>query len=254
MIRIAAIVAIIAALGSLFFTKKLANQKAAQQSEIGRLDGALKSTTAKLQTTEQNLQQTSATLAQTQSALDKANADLKATEVTLAQKKQEAESLKADLAEKDQRLKVAEQKMAAMEANFKKVQQAMRDAGVEDIGNIEQIRIKLEAQSEENKVLAAQLARLRDDNAALQKRVEELTFVPTGLRGRVEVVDNRWNFVVLDLGRNDRVQPKTEFLVYRDSKMIAKVQVVSVGNTTSVAEILPEYQRGTPQPGDLAVH
>ena len=61
-------------------------------------------------------------------------------------------------------------------------------------------------------------------------------------------------FVVLDIGRSQHVTSNAQFLVYRDSKMIGKVQVLSVGASTSVAEVLPEYQRGTPRVGDLVIH
>jgi len=60
--------------------------------------------------------------------------------------------------------------------------------------------------------------------------------------------------VVLDVGRNDRVQTNAQFLVYRDDKMIGKVQVNSVQATTCIAEILPDYRTDNPRVGDLVVH
>ena len=58
----------------------------------------------------------------------------------------------------------------------------------------------------------------------------------------------------MDVGHDKLVQPKSEFLVYRDSKFVGKVQVVSVAAENSIAQILPDYLQRPPQPGDLVVH
>jgi len=58
----------------------------------------------------------------------------------------------------------------------------------------------------------------------------------------------------MDVGHDHRVQPNSEFLVYRDSKFIGKVQVVSVAAQDSIAQILPDYLQRPPQPGDIVVH
>ena len=74
------------------------------------------------------------------------------------------------------------------------------------------------------------------------------------MRGHVSFVQGKWGFLVLDVGQEQKVRPNTEFLVYRDSKFIAKVQVVSVATHNSIAQILPEYLRQPPISGDLVVH
>jgi len=81
-----------------------------------------------------------------------------------------------------------------------------------------------------------------------------LTTTPTNLRGRVVAVQDNWGFVVLNLGRDQRVQPNAEFIVFRNNKMITKVKVRSVGENTSVAESLKGFQLSQPRVGDLIVH
>jgi hypothetical protein len=88
----------------------------------------------------------------------------------------------------------------------------------------------------------------------LKKQVEDLTTTPAGVRGRVSLVENNWGFVVLDIGDTQRVRRNSEFLIYRDAKLVGKVHITSVAANTSVAQILPGYQGGPPRPGDMAVH
>ncbi len=107
---------------------------------------------------------------------------------------------------------------------------------------------------EENKVLGEQLVTMHATNEFLQARVEELSTTPVGLRGHVTVVQGKWGFIVMDVGHSQRVQKDSEFLVYRDSKFVAKVQVVSVAANTSIAQIMPEFMKRPPEPGDLVVH
>jgi hypothetical protein len=88
----------------------------------------------------------------------------------------------------------------------------------------------------------------------MKQKIVELTTTPIGVHGRVSVVQGKWGFIVLDVGHAQKVQPNTEFLVYRDSKLVSKVKVVSVADQNCVAQILPDYLKRPPLPGDLAVH
>ena len=88
----------------------------------------------------------------------------------------------------------------------------------------------------------------------LKEKLEFLTTTPIGLRGHVTVVQEKWGFLVLDVGHTQRVQPNAEFLVYRDTKLIGKVQIVSVAADNCIGQIMPEYQRSTPVVGDLIIH
>lgn len=102
-------------------------------------------------------------------------------------------------------------------------------------------------------MLGEQLGTMRQENIALKKQVEDLTTTPAGVRGRVSLVENNWGFVVLDIGDAQRVRRNSEFLIYRETKLVGKVQITSVAANTSVAQILPGYPGG-PRAGDMAVH
>ena len=132
-----------------------------------------------------------------------------------------------------------------------KVVQEITGGDIKDLGTLKE---KLSAQADENKMLGEQLASMRQENTTLKQKLEELTVTPTGVRGKVSVVEGEWGFVVLDVGEAQRVRPKTEFLVYRDKKFVGKVQVTLVSANTSIAQIVPGYPGGGPRAGDLAVH
>jgi hypothetical protein len=80
---------------------------------------------------------------------------------------------------------------------------------------------------------------LGEDNIKLQKRIVELSTVPSDLKGKVIMSDPQWGFVILNIGRDDRVIDGTEFYVFRDSKVQGKIRVSKADKKVSIADILP---------------
>jgi len=64
------------------------------------------------------------------------------------------------------------------------------------------------------------------------------------LEGKVVEVNNDWNFIILDLGRN-KVREQMEMLVAREDNLIGKVQISKVLREISIAELLPEIMDQT---------
>ena len=62
------------------------------------------------------------------------------------------------------------------------------------------------------------------------------------LNGKVLVVNREFHFVVIDLGKEDAVRVSDEFVVYRGSEEIGKVQVERVYDAMSTAAILAGSQ------------
>jgi uncharacterized protein (DUF3084 family) len=246
--KIAPIVVIVACLGSLYFVFKLSGQKKDMQGQIASL-------TSDKQQLESTLASTKKDLATTKTALQKTTDDLKTTsdnltaaQTSLAQKTQEADGLKVQL---DDTVKELAQTKTDRDTAQKTIKDIQDSLGGQDIHTL---RESIVAQAEESKILGKQLMSMRDDNAALKQKVEELSTTPPNLRGQIAAVQDSWGFVVLDIGRNQHVTSKAQFVVYRDSKMVGKVQVLSVGATTSVAEILPEFERTGFRVGDTVIH
>jgi myosin heavy subunit len=252
--KIAPIVVIAACLGSLVLTFMVARMKAEHLAKIAELDSSLTATKATLAKTENTLKQTRADLTKTKADLDQANTNLQTTKVALDQKTQEAEGLKTQLADATQQLEKTKTDLATIHGTLDKIQKALADLGMTDITSIDKLRDKIISMGEENKILGQQLTVMHAENQQLQAKVEELSTTPVGLRGHVSVVESKWGFIVMDVGHDKRVQPNSEFLVYRDSKFVGKVQVVSVAAQDCIAQILPDYLQRPPQPGDLVVH
>jgi len=252
--KITPIVVIVACIGSLVLTFMVARMKAEHLARIADLDNQLTSTKATLAKTENTLKQTQADLTKTKHDLDEANTNLQTTKVALDQKTQEAEGLKTQLADANQQLDKTKSDLAKVQDALGKIRKALNDVGVTDIDDINKFRDKIISMGEENKILGQQLTALHAENEQLHAKVVELSTTPVGLRGHVSVVESKWGFIVMDVGHDHRVQPKSEFLVYRDSKFVGKVQVVSVAAQNSIAEILPDYLQRPLEPGDLVVH
>jgi hypothetical protein len=73
------------------------------------------------------------------------------------------------------------------------------------------------------------------------------------LAGEVVEVNEQWNFVVLNLGRKDRVPENLRMLVARGDKLVARLLVSKVMGKVSVAEILPEANVEAVKVGDRVI-
>jgi type II secretory pathway component PulC len=70
------------------------------------------------------------------------------------------------------------------------------------------------------------------------------------LKGKILVVDPKWDFVVLNIGGDQGVLEDGELLVSRDGKLVAKVIVRSVLKDRSIANVMPGWKLGEVFEGD----
>lgn len=252
---VAPIVVVLASLGSLFFVAKIAGTKKSQASEIVALKGDVTQTKGKLAKSETTLKDAQAALmgaqneaAQASAAAQTAKNEAQAAKTAADQKVNEVQD---QLAAKDKQIADVKAQLAKNATELQKLQEnAIKTAELE---KLDEIKAKVTALTDENKELGRQLGVLRDENRKLLAAKEELTTTPVTVRGQIASVQDRWGFVVLNVGEAQQVRANSQFLVYRDSKLVCKVQVVSVAAQTSIAEVLTDYQRGEPRVGDLVV-
>ena len=252
--KLAPIIVIVVSLGSLYLAFSLDSKKKAHLAQIAELKDTVTKTTADLNKTKGTLKQTQADLTKTKADLTQTTATLATTKSALDQKTTEATALLTQLTDATNQLAQTKADLATAQSTVNNIQSALKDVGITNIVNIADLRNRIVSMGEENKVLGEQLVTMHTTNEYLQARVMELSTTPVGLRGHVSLVDGKWGFVVMDLGHSQRVQPNSEFLVYRDSKFVAKVQVTSVAANDCIAQILPDYLKHPPQTGDLVVH
>jgi cell shape-determining protein MreC len=78
----------------------------------------------------------------------------------------------------------------------------------------------------------------------------------TGVRGTVLAVNQAYNFVVLNLGARQGVEPNSEMLVLREGTLIGKIRISSVEPATAIGDIITgSLARGVQvQPGDTVIY
>ena len=198
---------------------------------------------------------------ETHTALTKTTAQLKQTETELAATKDERDKALADAADKTKRLDKTTQERDSARNERDAAQQelsAYKALGLkpEDIVKINNsfkgLNETIEGLQGENKLLDKKLT------AALTelKLYRDPTFVvplPANLKGKVLVMDPKWNFVILNIGQDQGVLEHGELLVNRNGKLVAKVVVRSVQKDRCVANILPGWQLGDVIEGDQVI-
>jgi hypothetical protein len=70
------------------------------------------------------------------------------------------------------------------------------------------------------------------------------------LKGKILVVDPKWDFVVLNIGQDQGVLEDGELLVSRDGKLVAKVIVRSLEKDRCIANVVPGWKLGEVIEGD----
>jgi uncharacterized phage infection (PIP) family protein YhgE len=124
---------------------------------------------------------------------------------------------------------------------------------------LDDTRKQLESAEHEKTFLTEKLQpvtreRMRAPEVMVQER-RAPTFRPS-VRGTVLAVNQAYNFVVLNLGDRQGLEPNAEMLVLRDTTIIGKIRISSVEPSTAIGDILGNsLARGVQvQPGDTVIY
>jgi hypothetical protein len=92
------------------------------------------------------------------------------------------------------------------------------------------------------------------DTAPTQR--ESINSHRPGVHGTVLAYNQAYNFVVLNLGARNGVEPNSEMLVLRDGTLIGKIRISSVEPATAIGDIITNsLARGVQvQPGDNVIY
>jgi hypothetical protein len=107
----------------------------------------------------------------------------------------------------------------------------------------------VEIVNEEKLVLQRALTRLQG-RLAKYEGPDPTIRLRADLRGKILVVDPKWDFVVLNIGQDQGVLEDGELLVSREGKLVAKVVVRSVEKTRCIANVVPGWKLGEVIEGD----
>ena len=217
------------------------SQPAASVSQSGERWNAtnddLTSTKGTLKTTEENLTEQKAKNQELTLQADKLSKDLATT--------------KSDLESTNSKLKVTAEQLQAFEESLKGKKP---DELFQEINDLSE-KVKV-AESEQKMLTAAR----EKSESELKKLKDQLEMTKPGgtksisLSGRILAVNPTWNFVILDLGKNDMVVEGLTMVIYRGEKMIGRIKTVTVDAQTSVADILPDTPARAIEVGDQVVY
>jgi hypothetical protein len=122
---------------------------------------------------------------------------------------------------------------------------------------LDDARKQLEGAEHEKTFIAERLGPTREQPRAPEVMVQrrEPSFHPS-VRGTVLAVNQAYNFVVLNLGNRQGLQPNAEMLVLRETTIIGKIRISSVELATAIGDILGNsLARGVQvQPGDTVIY
>lgn len=217
---------------------------------------------SELTSTRENLSRTESDLNNTRRELNTAKKDLDKTKEELASAQQERDTFLREVDEQRKRALTLADQLA-------KTTQERDDAQ-----NVLQQWAVLGVNPDQVKTLIAQNKQLQNDRETVLRNLAELQRVhrtatntlakllggedyrvslPPDLRGRVVVVDPKYDFVVLDIGERQGALEDGVLLVNRNGKLVAKVQIRSVQPDRSIANILPGWKLGEVMEGDLVI-
>jgi cell shape-determining protein MreC len=103
--------------------------------------------------------------------------------------------------------------------------------------------------NEEKMILQRVLARTQA-RLSIYEGTNTFVTLRADLRGKILVVDPKWDFVVLNIGQDQGVIDNGELLVSRAGRLVAKVIVRSVEKNRCIANVMPGWKLGEVIEGD----
>jgi predicted nuclease with TOPRIM domain len=249
MLRICLIIAIVAGLaaGILAFTKvqDIITTTRAQRNEWKGKD---EKEVADHNKTKKTLKDTQATLATTQKNLESTKGELEAAKTEVAELSQTKTDLTAKLEKANAEKDDANQQLERWRQLGLTVEQVK-----DTVAERDNLKTAKQALIGENKLLADKVNEWETRWSNFFQNDTDVPLTP-GLRGRIVAVDPKFNFVVLNIGKDQGAKPRGVMMVDKDGKLLGKVRITSVTKDQSVANILPDWKRGNIMEGDEVLY
>lgn len=248
--RISLIIVILAGVGSIVLGQLQVKKKIlATVDARDRFYASWQDELDKRQTAERQLEETRA-------ELDTTLADLAAANEEIATKNQQIASLNSELESTRSQLARVRSDRDALDAQLV----AWNSLGltVEDVRDvIDRLTESVARVAELEDVLEDRNLNISNLQARLRELIgetEEEVVLPAGLRGNIVAVDPKWNFVVIDIGKEDGLLVNGKMLVSRNGELTAKIRVVNVMDDQAVANVMPGWQLDDILEGDSVIY
>jgi hypothetical protein len=194
--------------------------------------------------TKKTLAKTQNDLKQTQQQLADSQAAEKKAEDTAAAQTKRADEISDKLVKTTQERDDAQNELASYKISGLTAEQ------VSKLGkSLKDAEATIEAVNEEKTVLQRTILRLQTRLAKYEGPETDIK-LRADLKGKILVVDPKWDFVVLNIGEDQGVLEDGELLVSRDGKLVAKVVVRTVEKDRSIANVVPGWKLGEVIEGD----
>jgi hypothetical protein len=205
-------------------------------------------TTANLKKTNVVLKTTLEKLAKTETNLEETKGQLAATTTKFETEQKRANGLQENLNKLNVDLKAAKDELFAYTATTVKPEEIK---GL--IANVKSLQIANEGMRAEGQLLAAKVKKLQDQIIILTSDKEVDPPIPPEVRGKVLVVDPKWDFLVLDVGAKLGLVDRGVLLVSRQGELVAKIRVTNVQDNRSIANIMPGWKLKDVMEGDVVL-
>src|SRR5438094_2318228 len=198
-------------------------------------------------------------------------------EAALAQAEKEKADLKGKLDASQQEIAALRQRAAGTQTNSNPSAPGIAAAPAENAqsanlqSQVDDLRHQLDGAEKEKALLAEKLqdaqerpAQVKEASKAETRKRRETATVQresssshrAGVHGTVLAYNQAYNFVVLNLGARNGVEPNSEMLVLRDGTLIGKIRISSVEPATAIGDIMTNsLARGVQvTPGDSVIY
>ena len=180
-------------------------------------------------------------------------------EAELAQLQKEKADLRGQLDANQSEIASLQRRVEEAEKAAPQPESAVDAATVAELqAQLDDARRQLDSAEKEKAFLSEKLPSAQERSTQVRegKKRREPAVRRTGVRGTVLAVNQAYNFVVLNLGARQGVEPNAEMLVLREGTLIGKIRISSVEPATAIGDIITSsLARGVQvQPGDTVIY
>jgi hypothetical protein len=178
----------------------------------------------------------------------------------------ELAQLQKEKADLQTRLDANQGEIASLQKRVEEAERAAKPPETSAVGpsivelqaQLDDARRQLDSAEKEKAFLAEKIQSAQERSAPPQeeRKRREPGVRRTGVRGAVLAVNQAYNFVVLNLGARQGVEPNSEMLVLREGTLIGKIRISSVEPATAIGDMITgTLARGVQvQPGDTVIY
>jgi hypothetical protein len=213
--------------------------------KIANLNSSLTSTEAELQTSRDQNVTLRSDIKKIAATLDDRTRELGETTNMLAAARQSSEEqrARADKAVNDLNTVTGQRNEAQQELSQWRLFEMTPEQIRNNLSRLRTVERERDVFTEENETLTRKIAELKERLWRYEGDRDVEPSIPAGTKGTVVAVDPKYDFVVLNIGGNQRLVENATLLVHRQGQFIGRVRVTSVQPDRAIANVMPEWKQ-----------